>query len=112
MSSLRSGIGGYMLLGSSSLERTALSFLFPPFCQLSSRRLVSVRVLLSYFLGIIRACDISLFYIANAKAQLLTVPPYAVSAIVLIILSYFSDRFQSRGIPLSCAASIGAIGYL
>ncbi|KAK7678142.1 hypothetical protein QCA50_018936 [Cerrena zonata] len=55
---------------------------------------------------------IKTFGVSNAKAQLLTVPPYAVSAAVLIILSYFSDRFQSRGIPLSCAASIGAIGYL
>ena len=49
---------------------------------------------------------------ANAKAQLLTVPPYAVSAVVLLITSYISDRIQSRGIPLACAAAGGGIGYL
>lgn len=49
---------------------------------------------------------------ANARAQLLTVPPYAVCAVVLLLFSYASDRLQSRGIFLSCAASIGGIGYL
>ena len=49
---------------------------------------------------------------ADAQAQLLTVPPYAVSAVVLLIVSYFSDRYQSRGIPISCAASLSGIGYL
>jgi hypothetical protein len=32
---------------------------------------------------------------ANVKAQLLTVPPYAVSAMILILFSYCSDRLQT-----------------
>ncbi|KAH8103124.1 MFS general substrate transporter [Cristinia sonorae] len=55
---------------------------------------------------------IKTFGYTNARAQLLTVPPYAVSAVVLILTSYVSDRLQSRGIPLSMAASLGGIGYL
>ncbi|KAI0792392.1 MFS general substrate transporter [Abortiporus biennis] len=55
---------------------------------------------------------IKTFGVSNAKAQLLTVPPYAVSAVVLTITSYYSDRIQSRGIPMSFAAVGGAIGYL
>ncbi|KAL4254788.1 MFS transporter superfamily protein [Abortiporus biennis] len=53
---------------------------------------------------------IKTFGVSNAKAQLLTVPPYAVSAVVLTITSYYSDRIQSRGIPMSFAAVGGAIG--
>ncbi|THH23187.1 hypothetical protein EUX98_g7988 [Antrodiella citrinella] len=55
---------------------------------------------------------IKTFGFTNARAQLLTVPPYAVCAVVLLLFSYASDRLQSRGIFLSCAASIGGIGYL
>jgi len=48
----------------------------------------------------------------DANSQLLTVPPYAVCAVVLVSTSYFSDRLQSRGIPVSCAAALGGIGNL
>ena len=47
-------------------------------------------------------------YSADTQAQLLTVPPYA----VLLIASYIWDHYQSRGISLSCAASLSGIGYL
>ena len=50
--------------------------------------------------------------IANARAQLLTVPPYAVSVVVLCLTSYTSDRLQSRGLFVSMAAVLDAIGYL
>ncbi|QRV83401.1 major facilitator superfamily transporter [Ceratobasidium sp. AG-Ba] len=50
--------------------------------------------------------------LANAKAQLLTVPPYAVAAVVMMIVSYVSDRIQSRGLFMFTASSIGALGYL
>ncbi|KAL5495958.1 hypothetical protein ACEPAH_3190 [Sanghuangporus vaninii] len=52
------------------------------------------------------------FGLTNAMAQLLTVPPYAVARIMLIINSYASDRVQNRGFfiaaadmlwPVSCA---------
>jgi hypothetical protein len=50
--------------------------------------------------------------IANARAQLLTVPPYAVCAVVLCLTSYASDRLQSRGVCVSLSAALGGIGYL
>lgn len=50
--------------------------------------------------------------IANAIAQLLTVPPYAVAAVVLTMTSYVSDRLQSRGVFMACASAVGGIGYL
>ncbi|KAF5368833.1 hypothetical protein D9758_003011 [Tetrapyrgos nigripes] len=49
---------------------------------------------------------------SDANSQLLTVPPYAVAAVVLTLFSMFSDRYQTRGIPIAIASSIGAIGYL
>lgn len=49
---------------------------------------------------------------ANAIAQLLTVPPYAVAAIVLVLLSYASDRLQSRGVFLASSSFLGGLGYL
>ena len=48
---------------------------------------------------------------ANAIAQLLTVPPYAVSAIILYMVSYAADRLQSRGAFVAPAFAVGAIGY-
>lgn len=52
------------------------------------------------------------FCTANALAQLLTVPPYAVAAVVLVAFSFASDRLQSRGVFMAIASSIGGIGYL
>ena len=53
-----------------------------------------------------------IFSSANARAQLLTVPPYAVAAVILLSLSYASDKLQSRGIFMSIACALGGIGYL
>lgn len=49
---------------------------------------------------------------ANALAQLLTVPPYAVAAVLLTLLSLISDRLQSRGIIMAISSSLGGLGYL
>ena len=49
---------------------------------------------------------------ANALAQLLTVPPYAVAAVLLTLLSLVSDRLQSRGIIMAISSSLGGLGYL
>jgi hypothetical protein len=49
---------------------------------------------------------------ANALAQLLTVPPYAVAAVLLTLLSLISDRLQSRGILMAISSSLGGLGYL
>jgi len=48
----------------------------------------------------------------NALAQLLTVPPYVVSAIVMVAFSFSSDRLQSRGILMAISSAIGGLGYL
>ncbi|KAF8182081.1 major facilitator superfamily domain-containing protein [Pholiota molesta] len=47
----------------------------------------------------------------NALAQLLTVPPYVVAAIVMVSFSFTSDRLQSRGIFMTFSSAIGGIGY-
>ncbi|KAJ8495193.1 hypothetical protein ONZ45_g12963 [Pleurotus djamor] len=47
-----------------------------------------------------------------AISQLLTVPPYAVAAVVLVGFSYASDKLQTRGIFMAIASCIGGIGYL
>lgn len=39
-------------------------------------------------------------------------PPYAVAAVILLSLSYASDKLQSRGIFMSIACALGGIGYL
>ncbi|KAF5357247.1 hypothetical protein D9756_006669 [Leucocoprinus leucothites] len=49
---------------------------------------------------------------SNANAQLLTVPPYACAAVVLVLFCMASDRLQSRGIFMAISSGIGGIGYL
>ena len=49
---------------------------------------------------------------ADALAQLLTVPPYAVAAVVLTGTSYASDRIQSRGVFMAGSCTLGGIGYM
>ena len=48
---------------------------------------------------------------ANAQAQLLTVPPYAVAAAVLMGVSYTTDRLKTRGVFVVVASAVGGIGY-
>ena len=50
--------------------------------------------------------------LANAIAQLLTVPPYAVAAVVLTGTSYASVRIQSRGVFMAGSCTLGGIGYM
>ncbi|KAI0687669.1 major facilitator superfamily domain-containing protein [Cytidiella melzeri] len=52
------------------------------------------------------------FGFTNARAQLLTVPPYAVCAVVLCTCSYISDRIQSRGLFVAGAGAVSGIGYV
>lgn len=49
---------------------------------------------------------------ADALAQLLTVPPYAVAAVFLCLNSYVSDRIQSRGVFVSYVSAVGGLGYV
>lgn len=46
-----------------------------------------------------------------ARAQLFTVPPYAVALVVTVIVSAISDRLQSRGFPLALTYCIGVAGW-
>ncbi|KAF9530228.1 major facilitator superfamily domain-containing protein [Crepidotus variabilis] len=55
---------------------------------------------------------ITTFGYTKASAQLMTVPPYVVSAIVMLAFSVASDKLQSRGFLMAFASLIGAIGYL
>ncbi|KAI0049241.1 MFS general substrate transporter [Auriscalpium vulgare] len=55
---------------------------------------------------------IKTFGYTNARAQLLTVPPYAVTAVVITASSWCSDRLLSRGLFIATTSSIGGIGYL
>ncbi|KAF8551805.1 MFS general substrate transporter [Imleria badia] len=47
-----------------------------------------------------------------ALSQLMTVPPYAVSALILLITSSTSDRIQSRGFLVVSGCTLGGIGYM
>ena len=53
-----------------------------------------------------------IYDLANAIAQLLTVPPYAVAGLILIVTSYASDRTQNRGFFLAAANTISGIGHM
>ncbi|KAI0760252.1 MFS general substrate transporter [Fomes fomentarius] len=55
---------------------------------------------------------ITTFGFANALAQLLTIPPYAVAAVVLCLCSYAADRLQSRGAFAVAGSVMGGIGYV
>ncbi|KAJ2556486.1 hypothetical protein EV175_001971 [Coemansia sp. RSA 1933] len=48
----------------------------------------------------------------NAKAQLMTVPPYACAVVMVFILCWFSDRTRVRGIFVAGSALLACIGYI
>ncbi|KAL1845053.1 hypothetical protein VTK73DRAFT_1216 [Phialemonium thermophilum] len=48
----------------------------------------------------------------DLKAQLMTVPPYAVAYVVQIFASWSADHFNARGIHSAVFALIGAIGFI
>lgn len=51
------------------------------------------------------------FGFTNARAQLMTVPPYAVALVFMLLLTTYSDRVQSRGIPIMVPFMLGLIGW-
>ncbi|KZP33760.1 MFS general substrate transporter [Athelia psychrophila] len=55
---------------------------------------------------------IKTFGYTNAIAQLLTVPPYVVAAVVLALFGTGSDRLQSRGFFMATSSTIAGIGYI
>ncbi|ELU38665.1 MFS_1 domain-containing protein [Rhizoctonia solani AG-1 IA] len=48
----------------------------------------------------------------NRFEGLEAVPPYAVAAVVMMGVSYMSDRTQNRGFFMASASAVGALGYL
>ncbi|KAI0760248.1 MFS general substrate transporter [Fomes fomentarius] len=55
---------------------------------------------------------ITTFGYTNALAQLLTVPPYAVTAVFMCLNSYTSDRLQNRGVFVAAVSALAAVGYV
>ncbi|KAJ1853161.1 hypothetical protein LPJ73_002698 [Coemansia sp. RSA 2703] len=48
----------------------------------------------------------------DAKAQLMTVPPYACAIVTLLLMCWNSDRTQRRGYHVAASAAIACIGYI
>ncbi|KAH7096212.1 major facilitator superfamily domain-containing protein [Auriculariales sp. MPI-PUGE-AT-0066] len=48
----------------------------------------------------------------SLRAQLFTVPPYAVAYVVQVCTSYLADRLNRRGLVTMIMATIGAIGFI
>ncbi|KAJ5532218.1 hypothetical protein N7494_008770 [Penicillium frequentans] len=49
---------------------------------------------------------------SNLRAQLMTVPPYAVAYVVTVMVAWSADHFNSRGLHSALFAFIGAMGFL
>ncbi|KAL3462124.1 major facilitator superfamily domain-containing protein [Aspergillus heterothallicus] len=48
----------------------------------------------------------------SLKAQLMTVPPYAVAYVVTIVVAWSADHFNARGLHSAIFSFIGAMGFL
>lgn len=49
---------------------------------------------------------------SDNKAQLMTVPPYALGCIFTVGTGYFADKAKQRGIFLLCLQALSIIGFL
>ncbi|KAJ5311316.1 hypothetical protein N7476_007176 [Penicillium atrosanguineum] len=49
---------------------------------------------------------------SNLRAQLMTVPPYAVAYVVTVAVAWSADYFNSRGLHSAIFSFIGAMGFL
>jgi len=49
---------------------------------------------------------------SNANAQLLTVPPYALAAVMLLSISWYSDRINQRGVFIFACSVLVGVGYI
>ncbi|GAA5971283.1 hypothetical protein JCM11641_008293 [Rhodosporidiobolus odoratus] len=47
----------------------------------------------------------------DAEAQLYSVPPYAVALVYMLLITSYSDHFQTRGIPAMSVYAIGIVGW-
>ncbi|KAI5479118.1 high-affinity nicotinic acid transporter [Pseudohyphozyma bogoriensis] len=48
----------------------------------------------------------------NAKSQLMTVPPYVVALVFMLLMTSWSDRTRSRGIPAAIVFLVGLVGWV
>lgn len=48
---------------------------------------------------------------AEAKAQAMTTPPYVVALVFMLLLTSYSDRYQTRGFPVAAVFCIGILGW-
>ncbi|KAJ6465793.1 MFS transporter-like protein [Mycena sanguinolenta] len=48
----------------------------------------------------------------SLKANLMTVPPYAVAYVVTVLTSWSADRYNSRGLHAGVACIVGAAGFM
>ena len=56
--------------------------------------------------------DASRATLADALAQLLTIPPYVVGSTVLVLSAAASDRLQTRGLFVIAGSSLAGTGYV
>ncbi|GAA6007931.1 hypothetical protein JCM11491_006544 [Sporobolomyces phaffii] len=47
----------------------------------------------------------------DANAQLYSVPPYVVALVFMLLITSYSDRKQTRGIPVAVVFAIGIVGW-
>lgn len=62
---------------------------------------------LAYFLPTI----VSVLGYAGDRAQLMSVPPYAVAFVMFLVSSYFSDRYRQRGATILFFTILSTIGF-
>lgn len=48
---------------------------------------------------------------SSVKAQLLSVPPYAVACVFTIVVGFLADRMRQRGVFNICASIMGIVGF-
>jgi cyanate permease len=53
---------------------------------------------------------VKLGYTAN-EAQLMSVPPYAVAAVMTLVVAFVSDRLKVRGVMMLCTMPVAIVGY-
>ncbi|EIM82651.1 MFS general substrate transporter [Stereum hirsutum FP-91666 SS1] len=48
---------------------------------------------------------------STTRTQLLTVPPYACAFVTMVICSYFSDKYKTRGLMAVFVSLVGTVGF-
>lgn len=67
--------------------------------------------LLSSISGFLPTIISGLGYTETTKANLMTVPPYACAFVLMYTVSWLSDRYRKRGLPIVIVMTIAGIAY-